>query len=131
MIYLLDTVTCIEVLRQRTSSVQRLSQVSPVECAVSAVTVYELFCGVEKSQAPLTERRKVEQFLSVIAELPFDRAAAVMAARIRADLEKKGTPIGPYDLLIAGHALANNLTVVTNNLGEFTRVHGLKVEAWS
>lgn len=110
--------------------VQRLSQVSPGECAVSAVTVYELFCGVEKAQAALAERRKVEQFLSVIAELPLDRAAAVTAARIRADLEKKGTPIGPYDLLIAGHALANNLTVVTNNLGEFQRVTGLKVEAW-
>jgi len=130
MIYLLDTVTCIGVLRQRPGLVQRLSQVSPSECAVSAVTVYELFCGVEKAQAPPVERQKVGQFLSVIAELPFDRAAAVTAALIRADLEKKGTPIGPYDLLIAGHALVNNLTLVTNNLGEFQRVKGLKVEAW-
>jgi len=110
--------------------VQRLSQVSPTECAVSTVTVYELFCGVEKAQNPAVERQKVERFLSIIAELPFDRAAAEMAARIRMDLEKKGTPIGPYDLLIAGHALVNNLAVVTNNLGEFQRVVGLKVEAW-
>ena len=89
-----------------------------------------MFCGVEKAQTPLIERQKVERFLSVIAELPFDRAAAETAARIRADLERKGTPIGPYDLLIAGHALVNNLTVVTNNLGEFQRVTGLKIEAW-
>ena len=81
-------------------------------------------------QTPPGERQKVERFLSVIAELPFDRAAAETAARIRVDLERKGTPIGPYDLLIAGHALVNNLTVVTNNLGEFQRVNGLKVEAW-
>ena len=130
MTYLPDTVTCIGVLRQRPGMVQRLSQVSPSECAVSEVTVYELFCGVEKAQAPLAERRKVGQFLSVIAEPPFDRAAAVSAARIRAELEQKGTPIGPYDLLIAGHALVHNLTVVANNLGEFQRVSGLKVEAW-
>ena len=108
----------------------RLNQVSPSDCAVSAVTVYELFCGVEKAQNPSAERQKVELFLSVIAELPFDRAAAETAARIRVELEKKGTPIGPYDLLIAGHALVNGLTVVTNNLGEFQRVGGLKVEAW-
>ena len=120
MTYLLDTATCIGVLRQLPGMVQRLSQVSPIGCAVSAVTVYELFCGVEKAQAPLAERQKVEQFLSVITELPVDRAAAVTAARIRMDLEKKGTPIG----------LANNLTVVMNNLGEFQRVNGLQVEAW-
>jgi len=110
--------------------VPRLNQVSPSDCAVSAVTVYELFCGVEKAQNPISERQKVELFLSVIAELPFDRAAAETAARIRVELEKKGTPIGPYDILIAGHALVNGLTVVTNNLGEFQRVGGLKVEAW-
>ncbi len=126
MTYLLDTVTCIAVLRQRPGMVQRLSQVSPGECAVSAVTVYELFCGVEKAQTPVVERQKVGQFLSAITELPFDRAAAMTAARIRVDLEKKGTPIGPYDLLIAGHALVNNLTVVTNNLGEFQRVAAIE-----
>ena len=71
MTYLLDTVTCIAVLRQRPGMVARLSQVSPSECAVSAVTVYELFCGVEKAQTPSIECQKVERFLSVIAELPF------------------------------------------------------------
>jgi tRNA(fMet)-specific endonuclease VapC len=94
------------------------------------VTVYELFCGVEKAQNPAQERQKVERFLSVIIELSLDRTAAQAAARIRGDLERKGTPIGPYDLLIAGHALAQNLTLITHNRREFQRVTGLKLESW-
>ena len=130
MTHLLDTDTCIGILRQRPGMVARLSQLAPNDCAVSHVTVYELLGGVEKAQDPARERQKVERFLSVIVELPFDRVAAETAARIRADLEKKGTPIGPYDLLIAGHALANNFTLVTGNVGEFQRVNGLKLETW-
>lgn len=94
------------------------------------VTVYELFCGVEKAQDPAKERQKVERFIPVIAELPLDRASAQTAARIRADLERQGTPIGPYDLLIAGQALANGFTLVTNKTSEFKRVTGLKLESW-
>jgi len=131
MTHLLDTDTCIGILRQRPGMVARLSHMSPSDCGVSEVTVYELFCGVGGAQDPVRERQKVDRFLSVIVELPFDRAAAEAAARIRTDLEQKGMVIGPYDLLIAGHALANNLTLVTNNLGEFQRVTGVKLEAWS
>jgi tRNA(fMet)-specific endonuclease VapC len=130
MTHVLDTDTCIGVLRQRPGMVARLNLLSPNDCGVSEVTVYELFCGVEKAQDPARERQKVERFLSVIIELPLDRSAAETAARVRIDLESKGTPIGPYDLLIAGHALAQNLTLVTNNLGEFQRVTGLKLESW-
>ena len=131
MTYLLDTDTCIGVLRQRSGVVQRLSQIAPTDCAVSMVTVYELFCGVEKAQNPSRERQKVEQFISAIIELPLDRAAAETAARIRADLERQGQPIGPYDLLIAGQSLVSNLTLVTNNVQEFQRVEGLRLESWS
>ena len=130
MTRLLDTDTCIGVLRQKPGMVQRLSQLPPAEVAVSMVTVYELFCGVEKAQDPANERQKVERFISVIAELPLDRASAQTAARIRAELERQGTPIGPYDLLIAGQALANGFTLVTNNTSEFQRVTGLKLESW-
>jgi len=130
MTHLLDTDTCIGVLRQRPGMVARLSQFSPNDCGVSQITVYELLCGVAKAQNPASERQKVERLLSVIVESPFDRAAAEVAARIRVDLEQKGTVIGPYDLLIAGHALANGLTLVTNNVGEFQRVVGLKLESW-
>ncbi len=110
--------------------VQRLSQLAPTECAVSMITVYELFCGVEKARDPAAERQKVQRFVAAIVELSFDRAAAEAAARIRADLERQGQLIGPYDLLIAGQAVANGLILVTNNTQEFQRVNGLTLEAW-
>lgn len=130
MTHLLDTDTCIRVLRQRPGLVQRLRQLAPTDCAVSMVTVYELFCGVEKAQDPARERQKVERFVSAIIELPFDRAAAERAARIRADLERQGQPIGPYDLLIAGQALVSDLTLATNHRQEFQRVSGLTLGSW-
>jgi tRNA(fMet)-specific endonuclease VapC len=130
MTYLLDSDTCIGVLRQRPGMVERLSRVAPTDCAVSMVTVYELLCGAEKARDPVIEREKIERFVSAIIELPFDRAAAEAAARTRADLERKGATIGPYDLLIAGQALASSLTLVTNNVSEFQRVTGLKLETW-
>lgn len=130
MTHLLDTDTCIGVLRQRPGMVQKLSQFAPTDCAVSMVTVYELFCGVEKAQDPAKERQKVDRFVSTIIELPLDRAAAETAARIRADLERQGLPIGPYDLLIAGQAVAGGWTLVTNNTREFQRINGLKLESW-
>jgi tRNA(fMet)-specific endonuclease VapC len=130
MTRLLDTDTCIGVLRQKPGLVQKLSQLPPAEVAVSMVTVYELFCGVEKARDPARERQKVVRFVSVLAELPLDRATAQTAARIRAELDRQGTPIGPYDLLIAGQALANGFTLVTNNTSEFQRVTGLALESW-
>ena len=130
MTHLLDTDTCIGVLRQRPGMVQRLSLMAPTDCAVSMVTVFELFCGLAKARDPVRERRKVEQFISVIIELPLDRAGAEAAANIRAELERQGTPIGPYDLLIAGQAVTGGLTLVTNNVREFQRVSGLKLESW-
>ena len=130
MTHLLDTDTCIGVLRQRPGMVQRLSQIAPTDCAVSMVTVYELFCGRARALDPANERQKVERFVSAIIEMPLDRAGAEAAANIRAELERQGTPIGPYDLLIAGQAVASGLTLVTNNVGEFKRVSGLKLESW-
>lgn len=130
MTHLLDTDTCIGVLRQRPGMVQRLSQIAPTDCAVSMVTVFELFCGLARALDPANERQKVERFVSAIIEMPLDRAGAEAAANIRAELERQGTPIGPYDLLIAGQAVASGLTLVTNNVGEFKRVSGLKLESW-
>src|SRR5271154_3914756 len=130
MTYLLDTDTCIGVLRQRPGMVQRLSQVAPTDCAVSMVTGYELFCGLAKAQDPVKERQKVDRFISAVIELPLDRASAEAAAKIRAELERQGNPIGPYDLLIAGQALAGGLTLVTNNVREFQRVSGLNFQSW-
>jgi len=130
MTHLLDTDTCIGVLRQQPGLVPRLSRLSPAEVAVSMVTVYELFCGIQKTREPATERLKVARLLAVVNELPFDRASAEMAARIRMELEREGKPIGSYDLLIAGQALAHGLILVTGNVTEFQRVAGLKLESW-
>jgi tRNA(fMet)-specific endonuclease VapC len=130
MTYLLDTDTCIGVLRQKPGMVERLTKIAPVDCAVSMITVYELFCGVEKARDPANERQKVERFIAAITTLPFDHEAAETAARIRGELERQGTPIGPYDMLIAGQAVASSLTLVTNNVAEFRRVNGLSVESW-
>ena len=97
MTHLLDTDTCIGVLRQRPGMVDRLNQIAPTDCAVSMVTVYELFCGLARAQDPARERQKIERFLSAIITLPLDHAGAEAAANIRADLERQGMPIGPYD----------------------------------
>jgi tRNA(fMet)-specific endonuclease VapC len=136
MTHLLDTDICIGVLRKRPGLAERLSRLSPADCAVSMVTVYELLSGIRKAKEPEKEREKVERFVAAIIELPLDRSAAEEAARIRADLERLGTPIGPYDLLIAGQALASNLmasnlTLVSNNVQEFQRVAGLRIESWT
>jgi tRNA(fMet)-specific endonuclease VapC len=95
MTHLLDTDTCIGVLRQRPGMVQRLSQIAPTDCAVSMVMVYELFCGLARALDPANERQKVGRFVSAVIELPLDRAGAETAANIRAELERQGTSTGP------------------------------------
>lgn len=130
MTHLLDTDTCIGVLRQRAGMVQHLSKLAPTDCAVSMITVYEMYCGLAKSLDPAKEKAKVERFISAVIELPLDRASAEAAAKVLGELERQGNIIGPYDLLIAGQALAAGLILVTNNVSEFQRVSGLKLESW-
>ena len=100
MTYLFDTDTCIGVLRQRSGMVQRLSQLAPTDCAVSMVTVYELFCGLAKAQDPAKERQKVERFISAVIELPLDRASAEAAAKVRGEL---GAPRQPHWAVRSAH----------------------------
>jgi tRNA(fMet)-specific endonuclease VapC len=107
--YLLDTNTCISARRNLHPVVQRLSALSPTDCAVSTITAYELLTGVEKCADPRRERSKVKRLLSTVSELAFDSAAAAEAARIRAQLEALGQVISPYDLLLAGHAMSAKL----------------------
>jgi tRNA(fMet)-specific endonuclease VapC len=90
----------------------------------------ELLHGAAKSDRPTLNRNRVEQFAARLEVLPFGVEAAAHAADIRAALERKGQPIGGYDLLIAGHARSKGLIVVTGNLGEFSRVEGLRCEDW-
>ena len=130
MRYLLDTDTCVDVLRTLLPVTTRLATIPPDEVAVSTVTVYELSCGVEKCWRPERERAKVQAFLGATHVLPFLAPAGVTAARIRARLETRGESIGPYDYLLAGQALAAGLTLVTANTREFGRVPGLALENW-
>ena len=130
MKFLLDTNVCIAVMRGQAAAVSRLSARAPGECAVSAVTAYELFTGVAKCREPEREHGKVMRLLSAVHVLPFDDAAARCAALVRAELEAAGQVCGPYDLLLAGHALALGLTLVTNNVRELSRISGLRIEDW-
>lgn len=127
---LLDTNICIAVMRGNTRATARLNAMSPGDCGVSAVTVYELFTGVEKCQMPERERPKVLRLLSLLHILSFDDAAAQKSAQVRAELERLGKPSGPYDTLLAGHALSLGFVLATNNLSEFQHVSGLSVEDW-
>lgn len=130
MPYLLDTNTCIDALRNEPRTVARMSSASPGDCAISTITSYELYTGVEKCSDPAREAAKIGTLLSTVQVLPFDAAAAREAARRRAELESRGLTIGPYDILLAGHALGAGLILVTANTAEFARLAGLAIENW-
>jgi tRNA(fMet)-specific endonuclease VapC len=129
--YLLDTNICIYALKNRPPEVlERLSNVGRAAVAVSSITVLELRQGAEKSQQSVATHARLDFFLGAIKVLPFDGAAALVGARVRADLERQGRPIGDFDSLIAAQALARDLILVTNNLREFERVPALQTENW-
>lgn len=130
MKYLLDTNICSYVIRNEPPQVlARLRQLSPNDIGLPAIVLYELRHGAHRRQsASLID--SVTRFVRRFEIIPFDEAAADKAAGIRAGLESRGMPIGPYDLLIAGQVLSRSLTLVTNNEREFKRVPGLKVENW-
>lgn len=130
MTYLLDSDTCIFAMKGRESVVRKLQEVGPDGCAICSMTAYELFHGIEKRDNPAAERRKVEKLLGAVIVMSFDDDHAREAAAIRALLEKRGRTIGPYDLLIAGHARSLGMTLVTHNTDEFKRVGGLRIEDW-
>lgn len=132
MKYMLDTNICIYAIKHKPDTVIRnfLSHDSEELC-ISAITYAELMHGVEKSMAVERNRIAMSLFLSPITILQFDERAAEEYGRIKAELEKKGTPIGPMDTLIASHAKSKGLIIVTNNTREFNRVVGLTVEDWT
>jgi tRNA(fMet)-specific endonuclease VapC len=128
--YLLDTNLCIRVLRDRPQGLRARFNANAEALCLSDVVLYELLYGAERSNDPPRIRREVEHFAGRLTILPFDSEAAAHAAEIRADLEARGPVIGPYDIMIAGHARSKGLVVVTGNLGEFQRVQGLRCEDW-
>ena len=130
--YMLDTNICIFAIKHKPESlVHRIEQCIPGELCISSITFAELLHGVEKSRAVERNRLALLLFLSKIAILDFDSEAADEYGKLRADLERKGTPIGPMDMLIAGHAKSEQLIVVTNNTREFKRISGLEIQDWT
>ena len=131
MRYMLDTNICIYAIKLKPEKLfQKLQGVEPEDVCVSSVTYAELVHGVEKSAAVEKNRLALSMLLANIEILNFDVDAANCYGKIRADLEKKGIPIGPLDMMIAGHAMSMGYTVVTNNVKEFSRVPDLKIENW-
>ena len=132
MTYLLDTNICIYALKNRPPQVlDRLRTIGMASVALSTITVLELRQGAEKSQQRAANHERLDFFLAPMKVLAFDEEAALVGARIRAHLERQGTPIGDYDSLIAAQALARDLILVTNNVREFERVPGLQLENWA
>jgi tRNA(fMet)-specific endonuclease VapC len=134
VIYLLDTNTVIALLKERSSQIRVVFE--RVEAAghtvfLSAISLHELWYGVARSDRPEKSVNGLRNFLSGGYEiLPFDGEDAETAGNVRGELADAGTPIGPYDILIAGQAIRRNATLVTANEKEFRRVPGLKWENW-
>jgi tRNA(fMet)-specific endonuclease VapC len=133
--YLLDTNACIALINSKESSVRTRLQkalAADAKVLVSSVAVFELWYGVAKSARPEANARLVETFFSgPVSLLAFEPEDAKVAGRVRAGLEAVGKPIGAYDLLIAGQALRHQLTLITANAREFSRVKGLEWEDWA
>ncbi len=132
MRYLLDTNICIYIAKQKPHGVlARLERLRSGDVGMSIITHLELVYGAWKSQHRDANLLRIQELERVIPVLPLDVSTGEHYGRIRAELERKGSPIGAYDLLIAAHALALGLTLVTNNAREFRRVPQLMVENWA
>ncbi len=128
---MLDTNICIYLIKQQPPTVIERFLSHPVGAiGVSSITVAELAFGVNKSRHMAKNRLALEQFLAPLNLASFDHDAALSYGRLRARLETIGSPIGSMDLLIAAHALSLGVRLVTNNLREFRRVPGLRLENW-
>ena len=132
MRYMLDTNIVAYAKNNRPEVVyKRMSHFDPEDLCVSVITLAELEYGVFNSSSPERNQLALTLFLANIEVVPFDDDAAVEYGRIRADLKRKGTPIGANDLMIAAHAKSLGVTLVTNNTREFERVEGLMLEDWA
>ena len=128
--YLLDTDTCIYTIRRKPVHLKRLFNAHIGQLAVSSVTWGELVCGAEKSQNVQANMAQIEGFGARLEILPFGEYEATQFGQVKAELESKGSMIGAYDMMIAGHARSLGLILVTNNVREFKRVEGIRLENW-
>ncbi len=129
--YLLDTNACIVYIKQPESGVRRkLESLPRSEIAGCSIVKAEMFYGSMKSQNPVGSLTVQQEFFRQFQSLPFDDDAALIFGEIRADLAKKGTPIGSYDMQIAAIAVANDLTLTTHNTSKFSRISRLQIKDW-
>lgn len=132
MQFLLDTNAVISLIGQKSEGlVSRVLESSEGTIGVSTVVVHELYFGAYKSQRVSFNLETLRLLLADFVFVEFELEDARTSGEIRAALAAKGTPIGPYDVLIAGQAKARDLILVTNNVGEFGRVEGLRIEDWT
>ncbi len=132
MIYMLDTNICIYTIKKKPATVlEKFKNNLDKGLCISSITLAELEHGVAKSAYVERNKTALMQFLSILTVLPFDDMAAVEYGDICATLQKRGTPIGTMDTLIAAHAKSEELILVTNNVSEFERVPNLTIENWA
>lgn len=132
MQYMLDTNICIYIIKKKPVTVYKtLEKLNIGDICISAITLAELAYGVEKSQNKEKNKLALTVFSAPFEILPFSDKAALVYGQIRAELERRGKIIGAHDMLIAAHALSENLTLVTNNTAEFKRIPGLTLENWA
>jgi tRNA(fMet)-specific endonuclease VapC len=128
---MLDTNICIYVIKNRPAALrERFDQLAETLC-ISTITIGELLYGVEKSARRSQNLQAVEQFTARLEILPFSAKAAAHFGQIRAEVTRVGRPCGAYDMLIAAHARSEGLMLITNNVGEFQRMPGLRVDNWA
>ena len=132
MAWLLDTNAVIALVTRRSEALRRrVEAAAPGTLATSTVVAHELYFGAYRSQKIAFNLETLRLLFADLVVLDLDREDARTAGEIRAMLSRQGTPIGPYDVLIAGQAKARGLTLVTNNLSEFRRIPGLALEDWT
>lgn len=132
MKYMLDTNICIYIIKKKPVNVLDRFKESPVgSIGISAITLAELQYGIMKSANPEKNQDALDRFLTPLEILDFDYLSTIEYGVIRAGLERKGTPIGPLDTLIAAHAKSTDVILVTNNEREFERIPRLKIENWT
>jgi len=131
MKFMLDTNTCIYIIKQKPSEViERFKRTKISQIGISSITLSELLYGVSKSSKPKQNQVALAQFIAPLVMLPYGDEAAQYYGELRANLEKQGTPIGSLDMLIAAHALSIACTLFTNDKKEFIRIPNLKIDNW-
>jgi tRNA(fMet)-specific endonuclease VapC len=128
--YMLDTTICIYVMKNYPHELREKFNALAEQLSISSITLGELHYGAEKSARRVENLTAISHFAARLEVLPFGAKAAAHYGQVRAELERAGTPCGPHDMQIGGHARSEGLIMVTNNMREFSRMPGIRAENW-